>query len=46
MNNKMAKNTNLSTIESTKNKLSKQEEQRWNHRYREHFDGCQMGREV
>ena len=26
-----------------KNKLSKQEEQRQNHGYREHFDGCQMG---
>ena len=42
MNNKMAVNTYLSTIES-KNKLSKQEEQRQNHGYREHFDGCQMG---
>ena len=42
MNNKMAINTYLSTIES-KNKLSKQEEQRQNHRYREHFDGCQIG---
>ena len=30
MNNKMAKNTNLSTIESKKNKLRKQEEQRQN----------------
>ena len=26
-----------------KNKLSKQEEQRQNHGYRECFDGCQMG---
>ena len=26
-----------------KNKVSKQEEQRQNHGYREHFDGCQMG---
>ena len=26
-----------------KNKLSKQEEQRQNHGYREHFDDCQMG---
>ena len=42
MNNKMAINTYLSTIES-KNKLSKQEEQRWKHGYREHFDGCQTG---
>ena len=43
MNNKMAKITNLSTIESKNNKLSKQEEQRQNHGYREHFDGCQRG---
>ena len=42
MNNKMAKDTNLSTIGS-KNKLNKQEEQRQNHGYRECFDGCQMG---
>ena len=27
-----------------KKKLSKQEEQRQNHGYGEHFDGCQMGR--
>ena len=40
--NKMAKNMYLSTVES-KNKLSKQEEQRQNHGYKEHFDGCQMG---
>ena len=26
-----------------KSKLSKQEEQRQNHGYGEHFDGCQMG---
>ena len=26
-----------------KNKLSKQEKQRQNHGYGEHFDGCQMG---
>ena len=37
----MAKNTYLSPIDSKK--LSKQEEQRQNHRYREHFDGCLMG---
>ena len=43
MNNKMANNTYLSTIES-KNKLSKQEEQKQNHGYRERFVGCQMGR--
>ena len=42
MNIKMAISTYLSTIES-KNKLSKQEEQRQNHGYGEHFDGCQMG---
>ena len=42
MNNKMAINTYLSTIES-KNKLSKQEEQRQNHAYGKGFDGCQMG---
>ena len=41
MNNNWQKNTNLSTIESKK--LSKQEEQRQNHGYREHFHGCQMG---
>ena len=46
MNNKIAINTHLSTIES-KNKPSKQE-QRQNHGYGEHFDGCQMvvGEEV
>ena len=39
----MKKNGNkyLSTIESKKNKLSKQE-QRQNHGYRKHFDGWQM----
>ena len=37
----MAINTYLSIIES--NKLRKQGEQRQNHGYREHFDGCQMG---
>ena len=41
MNNKMAIHTYLSTIES-KIKLSKQE-QRQNHGYGEHFDGCHMG---
>ena len=51
MNNKMAINTYLSTSESKK--LSKQEEQRENHGYEEHFDGWQreggcggMGEEV
>ena len=28
-----------------KNKLSEQEEQRQNHGYGEHFEGCQMGGE-
>ena len=42
MNNKMAINTYLSTIES-KNKLSKQEEQKRNHRYGEHRDGNWWG---
>ena len=40
MNNTMAKNTNLSTTETKK--LSKQEDQRHNHGYRERFVGCQM----
>ena len=35
----MTINTYLPTIES-KNKLSKQEEQRQSHGYGEHFDGC------
>ena len=39
VNNKMAKNIYLSTIQY-KNKLSKEEKQRQNHGYREHFDGC------
>ena len=42
MNNKVARNINLSTIEP-KNILNKQEEQRQNHGYRECFVGCQMG---
>ena len=41
MNNKMATNTNLSTIESKKQE--EQEEQKQNHGYRERFDGCQVG---
>ena len=40
MNNKMAINTYISTIESKKNR---QAEQKQNPGYREHFDGCQMG---
>ena len=42
MNNKMTINTYLSRIEHKK-QLSKQE-QRQIHGYREHFDGCQIGR--
>ena len=40
----MSINTNLST-RTLKNKLSSQDEQKQNHRYGEHFDGCQMGGE-
>ena len=40
----MAINTHISTIDSGKNpKINKQAEQKQNHRYRECFDGCQMG---
>ena len=41
MNNKMTK-IQIYQQSNLKNKLSKQEEQRQNHGYREHFDGCQM----
>ena len=44
MNNKMSKVYTHEQL-NLKNKLSKQEEQRQNHGYREHFGGCQMGRE-
>ena len=40
----MAKNTYLSIIESKK-QTKQREEQRQIHKYREHFDGCQMGGE-
>ena len=43
MNNKMITNTYQQL--NLKNKLSKQEEQRQNYGYREHFDGFQMGGE-
>ena len=43
MNSKLTTNLQLLTTKPNKNKLSKQEEQRQNHGYREHFDGCQMG---
>ena len=42
MNNKMAKIHTYQQL-NLKNKLSKQEEQRQNHGYREHFNGGQMG---
>ena len=41
MNNKMAINIYLSTIESKK--LSTLEEQRQNHGYSDRFDCCQLG---
>ena len=41
MNNKMAK-IHIYQYSNLKNKLSKQE-QRQNHGYGEHFNGCQMG---
>ena len=41
MNNNMAINTIYQQL-NLKNKISKQEEQKQNHRYREGFDGCQM----
>ena len=40
MNHKMAINTYQKL--NLKNRLSKQEEQRQDHGYRERFDGCQM----
>ena len=43
MNNKMAK-IHISQQLDLNNKLSKQEEQRQNHGYGEHFDGCQKVR--
>ena len=43
MNIKMATNSQLSTTESKKNKLSKQPEQEHNHRYRDHLEGYQLG---
>ena len=42
MNNKMAK-IHIYQQLNLKNTLSEQEEQRQNHRYREHFDGYKMG---
>ena len=42
MNNNMAKIPIYQQL-NRKNKLRKQEEQRQNHEYRVHFNGCQMG---
>ena len=42
MNNKMAINTFIYQHLNIKNKLSKLEEQRQNHGYGEHIDGCQI----
>ena len=43
MNIKMTTNSQLSTIESKKDKLSKQLEQEQNHRYGDHLKGYQLG---
>ena len=42
MNSKKAINSQLSTTES-KNKLSKQPEQKENHKYGDHLEGYQLG---
>ena len=39
----MATNSQLLTIKSKKNKLSKQQEQEQNHRYGDHVEGYQQG---
>ena len=44
MNNKMAK-IHIYQQLNLKNNLSKQEEQRQNHGYREHFNSCHIYRE-
>ena len=43
MNIKMATNSQLSTTECKKSKLSKQPEQEQNHRYGDHLEGYQLG---
>ena len=43
MNIKMETNSQLSTAEYKKNKLSKQPEQEQNHRYEDHLEGYQLG---
>ena len=45
MNSKMTTNSQLSTIEPKKQKLSKQLEQQQNHRNGDHMEGYQQGRE-
>ena len=49
MNSKMTTNSQLSTIKpkkkQNKNKLSKQLEQEQNHRYGDHMEAYQLGRE-
>ena len=42
MNIKRATNSQQSTTESKKNKLSKQPEQEQNHRYGDHMEGYQL----
>ena len=41
MNNKMAINTNYQQL-NLKSKINKQAGQKQIHRYKEHFDGCQI----
>ena len=43
MNSKMTTNSQLSTTEPKKQKLSKQLEQEQNHRNRDHMEGYQQG---
>ena len=43
MNNKVTINTYLSTNELKRNKINEESEQKQTHRYREHFDGYQVG---
>ena len=43
MNSKMTTNSQLSTNEPKRNKLSKQAEQEQNHRYGDHLEGYKLG---
>ena len=43
MNNENNNKTHLPKL-TLNNKINKQAEQKETHRYREHFDSCQMGR--